>query len=294
MVGFFGWGGGVGFGVGFGFGFGYANVGWVALAPHELYHPWYGAGYTSFNRTSVVNNANITSTYRNASYTNAVTSVRSADFGRGTVNPSSSVRATAGDLARAGSIRGAMPFMATQSSRRFSDATAATRGMPQTRSNIPFSLAGSRSAGVTRGAPNANFANRGVAPSQQATPRANVNPSTGANGGWRSFDPSAARQPNSSQPRAYSAPPQQSAPQSRSYQAPQQTAPRYSGGAPASVGRGGYATPQRVQINPPIVRERGPSGAYSQPSAGNPAGAARSGGGSRGSGGGGRSGGGHR
>jgi hypothetical protein len=40
MVGFFGWGGGIGIGVGFGFG----NIGWVPLAPFEVFHPWYGRG----------------------------------------------------------------------------------------------------------------------------------------------------------------------------------------------------------------------------------------------------------
>ena len=42
MVAFFGFGGG-GFGLGFGFGFG--NVGWVPLAPYEVFHPWWGRGY---------------------------------------------------------------------------------------------------------------------------------------------------------------------------------------------------------------------------------------------------------
>ncbi len=39
-VGFFGFGGGLGVGVGFGFG----GVGWVALAPFEVFHPWWGHG----------------------------------------------------------------------------------------------------------------------------------------------------------------------------------------------------------------------------------------------------------
>ncbi len=39
LVGFFGWGGGVGFGFGFG------NIGWVPLAPFEVFHPWWGRGF---------------------------------------------------------------------------------------------------------------------------------------------------------------------------------------------------------------------------------------------------------
>ncbi len=40
-VGFFGFGPGLGIGVGFGFG----GVGWVALAPFEVFHPWWGRGF---------------------------------------------------------------------------------------------------------------------------------------------------------------------------------------------------------------------------------------------------------
>ena len=288
MVGFFGWGSGFGFG--FGFGFGYANVGWVALAPHEAFHPWYGAGYVGAGHTTVVNNVNVMASYRNARYTSAVTSVRAADFGRGAVSSASAVRATSADLARAGSVRGAMPFTPSQSSRTFSNATVGTRGMPQTRSNMPFSSAGSRAGSAARGAPSANFTNRGFAQPQQSTPRSSVNPSTGANGGWRSFDPSASRSAGSAQPRGYQAP-QQSAPQARPFTPPQQSAPRYSGGpqvSPRGPGAGGYEPRQRLQVNPPIIRDRGPSGGNPQPRGSAPSGAAHSGGN------GGHGGGGHR
>ncbi|MEK7752513.1 MAG: FecR family protein, partial [Acidobacteriota bacterium] len=70
QVAFFGWGGhGGGIGIGIGFG----NVGWVPLAPHETFHPWYGKRYYSGyrdrtyvdNSVHVVNNINITNVYRN-------------------------------------------------------------------------------------------------------------------------------------------------------------------------------------------------------------------------------------
>src|ERR1700728_1323475 len=71
MVGFFGFGGG--FGVGFGFG----NVGWVALAPFERFHPWYGrgglGGGIGASRFGIVNNVNIANTFRNARIGNGVT-----------------------------------------------------------------------------------------------------------------------------------------------------------------------------------------------------------------------------
>ena len=276
VVGFFGWGSGFGFG--FGFGFGYANVGWVALAPHEYYHPWYGPGYVGVSRTNIVNNVNITNVYRNAGYTNGVTSVRASDFGRGAVNSYTAVRASSADLARAGSVRGAMPFTPSATSRRFSDASVTTRGMPQPRSAIPFSSAGSRVPSATRSGPTGSFANRGFASLPQAAQRTTVSPSTGANGGWRRFDPSTARQPGAVQPRTYAPQP---APQTRSYSAAP-SASRYPGGpqAPGGPGGGGFASQQRVHINPPIIHDRGPS-ASPHPS----------GGGSRGDSGGGHNGG---
>ena len=72
MVSFFGFGGG-GFGVGFGFG----NVGWIALAPFEMFHPWYGPGWWRGGRAGVINNvnANIYSTFRNARVAGGVNAV---------------------------------------------------------------------------------------------------------------------------------------------------------------------------------------------------------------------------
>ncbi|HLH44358.1 MAG TPA: FecR family protein [Bryobacteraceae bacterium] len=270
LVGFFGWGGGFGFG----FGFGFANVGWVPLAPFETFHPWYGRGFAG-GRVNIVNNVNIVNTYRNARFTNAVSGVRAADFGRGAVNGRSMVRPSQADLARAGSVRGAMPFTPGAASRRFSDASVPARGMPQTRSNLQFSTAGSRLAGPR--ASNASGASpRSFAPSPGGTSgsRGAVGPSVGSNGGWRPFNPSAsnggARPPSfNSQPRSFSTPqrpPQQAAPRyappappsSPQYSTPAPPQRSYSA-APGGNRGGGYAPQQRLQINPPIVRDRGSS-----------------------------------
>ena len=117
LVGFFGWGGGVG--VGFGFG----GVGWVPLAPYEVFHPWWGRGYYAgfrnggFGHTTIVNNVNIYNTYRNARVNGAVMGATTADFGR---------RAQFRTLDRsqiqsAGSIRGAVPVAPDRTSLRMSD-----------------------------------------------------------------------------------------------------------------------------------------------------------------------------
>ncbi|HEY7337215.1 MAG TPA: DUF6600 domain-containing protein [Bryobacteraceae bacterium] len=258
LVGFFGWGGG--FGVGFGFGF--ANVGWVPLAPFEVFRPWYGRGFAGGGRVNIVN-VNVVNVYRNARFTNAIGGVRASEFGHSAVNARTMVRASSADLARAGSVRGAMPFTPAANSRRFSDAAVSTRGMPQTSSSLRFSSAGSRLTG-----PGARSFAQSPAGSRGA-----AGPSVGSKSGWRPFNPStsssASRQPGfNGQPRAYSTP---------------QTSPRYSSPAPQASPRysapqnRGYAPQQRVQINPPIVRDRGSSG---QGSRGGGGGGSRSGGGS--------------
>lgn len=113
----------VGFGGGFGAGFG--GIGWVPLAPYEPFHPWYGRGFYggfrngSFHHGTVIKNVNITNVYRNARMANGVTNVRSADFGRGSVNH---VSVDAGSYRSASMVRGALPVAPDRSSLRYSDA----------------------------------------------------------------------------------------------------------------------------------------------------------------------------
>jgi hypothetical protein len=121
-VGFFGWGGG-GFGVGFGFG----NVGWVPLAPFEVFHPWWGRGfYGGFrngffgNRTTIVNNVNIVNVYRNARVAGGITGVNAGQFGRGGRFTS----VDRGQLQQAGMVRGALPVTPDRASLRVSDRSA--------------------------------------------------------------------------------------------------------------------------------------------------------------------------
>ena len=125
-VGFFGFGGGLGVGVGFGFG----GVGWVALAPFEVFHPWWGRGfYGGFgggylgNHTAIVNNVNIDNSFRNARITGGAIGVSAAGFGRGgqigALNRS--------QLASAGAVHGVLPVAPDRSSLRFSDRAVSGR-----------------------------------------------------------------------------------------------------------------------------------------------------------------------
>jgi hypothetical protein len=71
LVAFFGWG---------------VNVGWVPLAPYEVYRPWYGPGRpVVVNNVTVVNNIDVINNYHNVRFVSGrsgVTSLASADFGR--------------------------------------------------------------------------------------------------------------------------------------------------------------------------------------------------------------------
>ncbi len=123
LVSFFGWGGNFG-SINIGFGFG--NVGWVPLAPYEVYRPWYGRNVTVVN----VNNISVVNTYRNARFANGysgVTSVVAGDFGRRHVSVNNYVRANDRDLGRAAEVRGRVPFEPTRDARKLSDRQVVSR-----------------------------------------------------------------------------------------------------------------------------------------------------------------------
>jgi hypothetical protein len=118
MVGFFGWGGGIGIGAGFGFG----NIGWIPLAPHELFRPWYGRG--GFAGGAVIRTG-VIGTFRNAGVAGGVTAVSAVDFQRGNFrNPVAVDRAT---LQNASLVRGTVPVTPTTQNLRFSNRVAAVQ-----------------------------------------------------------------------------------------------------------------------------------------------------------------------
>jgi hypothetical protein len=130
-VGFFGFGGGLGFGVGFGFG----GVGWVALAPFEVFHPWWGRGFYGGFRggafgghTAIVNNVNVYNSFRNARVTGGAIGMNTAGFGRG----GQIAALNRSQLQSAGAVHGVLPVAPDRSSLRFSD-RAASGKLPQSR-----------------------------------------------------------------------------------------------------------------------------------------------------------------
>ncbi len=125
LVGFFGFGGGGGIGFGFG------NVGWVPLAPFEVFHPWWGRGFygrAGFNRSINITNVNITNVYRNSQFRNGISAVAAHDFQSGRFN--NVMRTSGAQVGSVGVIHGQMPFTAGAQNLRFSDrqATAIPRG----------------------------------------------------------------------------------------------------------------------------------------------------------------------
>jgi hypothetical protein len=108
-VGFFGFGHGFG-GVGFG------RIGWVALAPHERFSPWYGrAGIRS---TVTVNNVNVVNSYRNARIGNGVMATNGQTFGHGATGFS---HVTGTELHTASVLHGSLPVTPTSQSLHFTD-----------------------------------------------------------------------------------------------------------------------------------------------------------------------------
>ena len=255
MVGFFGFGGGLG--VGFGFG----NVGWIPLAPFEVYHPWYGRGGFGGGRFGVVNNVNITNVYRNARFANGVTAVSTADFQRGAFRNQFAVNQS--QLQQASMVRGGVPVAPTASNLRFSERTASTASIPRSDSgNQRFFSRMPASA-----APRTSFTQ------QQAAVRSSMGNMGGsaqpANSGWRRFgEPGPAGGAAAAQPRSFQQSPNPSGAAAgwNRFGSPQVPAPQQRFATPA---QSGYAAPapRSVQVAPQIVQPRpaAPSGGGYRP-----------------------------
>jgi len=173
LVAFFGFGGG---GVGFGFG----NIGWVALAPFEAMHPWWGAGFYGGFRGGIgggFTNANILASYRNARVTNGVVGVSAADFAAGRFRNISRVGGE--QMRSAGLVRGQLPVAPTAANLRYS--SRAVTNIPRSSENVRF-FSHNPTAAVQR----VPFAEQ-----QRAMQQLSRQPASAAGlstGGWRRYD----------------------------------------------------------------------------------------------------------
>ena len=248
LVSFFGFGGG-GFGVGFGFG----NVGWVALAPFERFHPWYGGGRAlGFNNFGLARGVNVATSFRNARFAGGVSSVSAADFQRGNFRGAAGVDRA--QLQSTSLVRGGAPMTPTASNRAFTNRPAVAAGpRSPAGSSQRFFTAGSARATSNGGAPGwQRFGGQQAGGGGQRF--GSAPPVTyGGGSGARSLQvtPPIVRQRQSAPAAASqsyrSAPAPQSAPAYRSAPAPQQSAPRPSSGGgaarPSGGGGGGGAHP---------------------------------------------------
>jgi len=274
LVGFFGFGHGVGIGFGFG------NIGWVPLAPFEVFRPWWGRGFygrEGFNRSVNITNVNITSVYRNARVNNGVHGVGVAEFQNGRFN--NMQRLNGNQIHEAGLVRGQVPISPNSANLRFSDRSAVAT--PRSNQNTRF-FTHQQPNPVARQPFNGGGATTARSQASDSQTMASQNRSTAgeSSGSWRRFgSPSA---PNSSPQangfRGNSSPSSQVMRNDRPPQAQpgnQSAAPRSNGGwqrfgeparsnyqnsSPRSAPNVGNG--QSLRISPPVVRER----SYSAPS----------------------------
>ncbi len=198
LVAFFGFGGGGG--VSFGLG----NVGWVPLAPYEVFHPWWGRGYYGgagyINRSVNITNVNITNVYRNARARNGFTAVSGSDFQAGRFN--NFVRANGDQLRTASAVRGPMPIAPDRAHLQFSERQTAfvprstgntrffTREQPNPAPRTSFNEQ-RRGFGAPGAVPESGIASRGsfnqTAPQIARPPAPQQAPALRNEGGWNRF-----------------------------------------------------------------------------------------------------------
>jgi hypothetical protein len=275
-VGFFGWGGG-GIGVGFGFG----NVGWVPLAPFEVFHPWWGrnfyGGYRNGfygNHTTIVNNINVVNTYRNAGVPGGVTGVNAGQFGRG----GRFMSVNGNQIQQAGMVRGVLPVSPDRTSLRMTDRSAgnfrqsstqnfAGRGPSTSVARVPFEQQQRGMQQISRS--NFNVPNRGGFGGNVTSPGGNTSSPGAVSHGWGRFgEPIHNSGPSGASPGVVSprsgVSPQGAATGGAGWGRLDNTGPSApannnnfsQGGARSFAGGGGG---EAVHISPPMVQQRAPS-----------------------------------
>jgi hypothetical protein len=237
LVGFFGFGR-PGIGIGFG------GLGWVALAPFEVFHPWWGRGGIGFRGGYTL------ASFRNSAIRGGAMTAAYNGFGAGRQRFAAATRS---QLMSASTFAGRVPVTPTAGSYRFSERTpvanprlAAAQNRSFYRSNTAAIRTPTSSAGWQR------FGSPG-----RATSTVRQSYSQGAESGWHSFGQpqshSASRPAYTAPRQSYNAPanqprysspaaqPRYSAPaaQQRSAPAPHYSAPRSSGGGGGSHPSGG-------------------------------------------------------
>jgi hypothetical protein len=190
LVGFFGWGGGIGL---------WAGLGWVALAPFELFHPCWGHGGFDRGRFGFGGafgrgygfdrNVNIASRYRNAAIRGGAMTAAFDRFGGPGQRFSPATRA---QLTSASLFHGGVPVSPARGSFQFSNRTAMANPHLAGATNRQFfhaaqGFSGQGIGGSRFGSPGA--AAHGVAPNMQRSESGMRNSygGSGSSGGWQRF-----------------------------------------------------------------------------------------------------------
>jgi hypothetical protein len=256
MVGFFG------FGPGAGFGFGFGRIGWVALAPFEAFHPWYGHG--GFRGSAFVNNVNVTNVYRNARVGNGVVAMNAQQFGRVGTGYS---RLAGSEIHTAAMLRGS-PATPNAQSMRFSDRSTTTTAhtnfsqsrfashmTPSPSQRTPMGQGSRTFGGSSTGSPAGGSTwNRYSAPAQGSSAIQGAH-AFGSTAGTRNIPQSSGEWNRFGTV--------------RSGGAPAAGSPGYRGSPYGGSSYGSTNGRSQLQVSPPLVRERGSSNAtprYSTPS----------------------------
>lgn len=293
LVAFFGYGPGAG--VGFSFGFGFGNIGWVPLAPYEVFRPWWGRGFYGRGFGVInVTNINVVNNYRNARF-GGISGMSVNDFHAGRFG--AIARVPGSQVGTAGLVRGQVPIAPAASHLQFSNRAAAyvprsgmtnthffTHQQPAGAQRIPFAqqqrafgqasrdtaapgrsagFAGPQASGMSRGAPSGSWRpSPGVgaeasAVSRGGTPQ-NVRPPAGSQGG------NTGGWQRFGTPRGTSDPAGSGSGWGR-FGEPRNS-PQSQAGPRSSYqgGYGGYGG-QRYGGAPPVVRERQSAPSYSAP-----------------------------
>jgi hypothetical protein len=247
LVGFFGFGR-AGIGIGFG------GLGWVALAPFEPFHPWWGRGYAGGFRTGYG-----IASYRNAAIRGGAMTAPYNGFG---TPHQRFAPATRGEIQGATSFTARLPLAATRGSMNFSgrQPVANTRLAPaQSRSFYRPSSSPARSfGGSSRGysSPSAGWRSFGATSSRPTTYRTSQTPESG----WHTFG--------------------QPEPHANSYSNPSAGQQHYNNAYPSSAPRQSYSQPApRTQSQPHTSNSNKQSAPHANSGGGHAAPHASSGGG---------------
>ena len=270
LVGFFGFGR-PGIGIGFG------GLGWVALAPFEVFHPWWGRGGAGFRGGYTL------ASFRNSAIRGGALTAAYSGFGGVRQHFAAATRS---QLMGASTFGGRVPVTPNAASYRFSARTAV--GNPRLAAAQNRSFYRSNTASISRPAYSSNSRAQSSSAGWQRfgspgpTSSVRQNYSQGSESGWHSFG-----QPQSASRPAYSAPRQSyGAPASQ----PRYSAPSYQPSYSAPAAQPRYSSPAaQPRYSAPAQQRSAPAPHYSAPKS------SGGGGGSHPSGGGGghSSGGGH-